>query len=195
MLKGRVSLIPLLLQRELRATFFVTAGWIGDQHPYAESRHLTWDDIAGIEQYTDVKGQQMFDVGSHSMWHTTLCREPRESQLMYRQRLEEEIVRASDLIQKRTRLPVRTYAPPKGKGSLTALRTMFELAGIEAVRWASLPGKKNEYHTDLFDLQISYCDTIDQPFDKLAVLLSNRHLDFVRKPIRWLISQLTRISE
>jgi peptidoglycan/xylan/chitin deacetylase (PgdA/CDA1 family) len=182
------NVIPLLMQLELPATFFVTAGWVGAQHPYPESRHLTWDDIAEIERLKDSSGRQLFDVGCHSMWHTTLDIESSESELTYRQRLNEEIVKASTLIRERTGLPVKTYATPKGKGHLASLRSVFELAEFEAVRWARLPGERNQYHKDLFDLQISYCDTINQSCNQLAVLLSDKRLNLFRKLRRWVIS-------
>ena len=54
--------IPLLVRLEFPATFFVTAGWVGTQHPYPESRHLSWVDIANIEQSTDKSGRQLFDL-------------------------------------------------------------------------------------------------------------------------------------
>ena len=113
--------IPLLVQLELPATFFVIAGWVGAQHRFPESRHLTWDNIAQIEEFKDRSGRQLFDVGSHSMWHTTLDKQDSENEVTYSQRLEEEIVEACSLIRKRTGFPVRTYATPEGRGDRDSL--------------------------------------------------------------------------
>ncbi len=55
---------------------------------------------------------------------------------------------------------------------IEALRPWFESAGVWAVRWASIPGRINAYGGDLFDLQISYCDTRDQSPGDLSRLLS-----------------------
>jgi peptidoglycan/xylan/chitin deacetylase (PgdA/CDA1 family) len=187
--------IPLLKEREFPATFFVIAGWVGSQHRFPESRYLTWDDIAGIERCKVRSGRQLFDVGSHSMWHTTLDMQPGENGSKYHQRLHEEIVKATTVMRERTGLPVRTYAAPKGKGDLASLRKRFELAGIQAVRWASLPGKSNQYQQDLFDLQISYCDTVHQSWNQMAFMLSNKYLSFLKKCSQWLISRVARIGK
>jgi peptidoglycan/xylan/chitin deacetylase (PgdA/CDA1 family) len=166
--------IPLLIDLEVPATFFVTAGWVGSHHPYPESRGITWSDIREIERFEDRNGRQLFDVGSHSMWHTTLDAQPSESESKHRKRLQEEVVTASALIREKTGFAVKTYAPPKGKGNLDHLQPVFESAELEAVRWASLPGKTNQFHADLFDLQISYCDTMKKPPDQMISTLSGR---------------------
>lgn len=186
--------IPLLLRWQLPATFFVTVGWVGTEHPYPESRHLTWDDIAEIEQLTDRNGRQLFDVGCHAMWHTVLDRRSSESELEYRQRLDEEIIEACHLIREQTGFSVKAYAPPKGQGNLASLRLFFELADLAAVRWASLPGEQNRYRRDLFDLQISYCDTVFQSFDQLAILLPARRSHLFSRLRHRLISRLNRVG-
>jgi peptidoglycan/xylan/chitin deacetylase (PgdA/CDA1 family) len=188
--------IPLLVRRQLPATFFVTAGWVGAEHLYPESRHLTWDDIVEIERLTDRSGRQLFDVGCHAMWHTVLEKQSSESESAYRQRLDEEIIEACSLIREQTGFSVKAYAPPKGRGNLASLRPVFESAELASVRWASLPGEQNQYHRDLFDLQISYCDTMPQSFDQLGVLLSARRPPHLFSRLRQgLISRLNQVSK
>lgn len=187
--------IPLLVRLQLPATFFVTAGWVGAQHPYPESRRLTWDDIVRIEQFSDKSGRQLFDVGCHSMWHTVLDKQSSESESVYRQRLDEEIIEACSLIREQTGFSVKAYAPPKGRGNLASLRPVFESAELASVRWASLPGEQNQYHRDLFNLQMSYCDTMSQSFDQLAVLLSAKRSHLFSRLRQGLISLFNQVSK
>ncbi len=189
-------LIPVLRRLEQPATFFVSAGWIeGDGHPYPESRGLRWSDIGGIERFHDTKGRQLFDIGCHSMWHTLLHKEGNESEDYYQRRLEEEIVEASHLIRKRTGCPVKTYAPPKGIGSVDLLRPFFAKAGIDAVRWAMLPGRTNAYNDDLYTLQISYCDTAEQPDEALEDVLRRESYNLFNRVKKRLISRFRLARE
>ena len=164
--------IPLLRDMEIPATFFVTAGWVGQGHPYPESRNLSWSHISGIEHITASSERQLFDVGSHSMWHTPLHRQVSETSSSFASRLMEEIVTATHMIRQHTGLPVLSYAPPKGIGDMNVLRPFFDMARITMVRWASLPGRINHFDDNLLDLQICYCDNSSHTDKKLAIVLS-----------------------
>jgi peptidoglycan/xylan/chitin deacetylase (PgdA/CDA1 family) len=175
---------------EMPATFFIIAGWVGERHAFSESRHLRWEHIKRIENVKDRKGRQLFDIGSHSMWHTTLDKKTSENDGQYGKRLEEEIVEATRLIRERTGCPVRSYASPEGRGNPQVLERLFISVGLEAVRWASYPGRKNHFLQDLLELDISYCDTYNQAFDQLSIVLSNKWVSFFKRARRRLIAEL-----
>jgi len=181
---------PLLVEMEIPATFFIIAGWVGPRHAFPESRHLRWEHIERIETLRGKKGKQLFDIGSHSMWHTTLDKKASENNAEYRKRMSEEIVEATRLIRNRTGCPVRTYASPEGAGDRTALAPLFRLAGLEAVRWAGYPGRMNVFMQDFWDLDISYCDTTNQMVDQLSIVLSNKWLAFFKRARRRAVAEM-----
>lgn len=150
--------VPLLTELEIPATFFITSGWVGEKHLYPESRHLSWNNIINLLTYKNVQGNNLFDIGCHSMWHSVLLKKLSETEIEFQRRLEKEIVEAADIIEKKTGIRVRSYATPKGKGKLLTLRPYFEKAKIKAIRWATLPGMVNNYNSDLMNVQICYCD-------------------------------------
>lgn len=177
--------LPLLVEMEMPATFFVIAGWVGEKHAFPESRHLRWEHISRIESLRDRKGKQLFDVGCHSMWHTELDRRAGESSQEYHRRFEEEVVHSTEVIRRHTGCLVRSYAPPSGDGDLNLLRGHFSAARIEALRWATTPGKRNGYRTDFFDLQISYCDNLNYASTQLEIVLSDPMKRFCKRLLRW----------
>lgn len=150
--------IPMLCERNLPATFFITAGWVGERHRYPESRGLSWADMRTIPEFRNRQGGSLFEIGSHSMWHSPLTRQDGEAEAAYRDRVREEVVNASRLIQAEVGVRPVSFATPKGEGDLRELRAWFDEAGIGAVRWASLPGRAIPSGHDPYDLPIAYCD-------------------------------------
>jgi peptidoglycan/xylan/chitin deacetylase (PgdA/CDA1 family) len=152
------NVVPLLSKKKIPAVFFVTAGWVGKNHAYPESRSITWNDLSELGKFKDRNGLQLFEIGSHSMWHTVLERSENENEKKFQNRMNEEIVESAKRLHENTGLIVNSFAPPKGRGKLKDLADFLNEAGINSIRWASLPGRSNNFNQDLFDLQISYCD-------------------------------------
>lgn len=164
--------IPLLESHAMPATFFITAGWVGEKHRYPESRHLSWADVASIRNTRDRRGEPLFDIGSHSMWHSVLQRQKSETKSAYHARLHEEIVSASRRIESELGARPVSYATPKGEGKSDDLKPHFHEAGIKAVRWARLPGEALAAKHDPFDLQIAYCDIAEFGLDDFRAALA-----------------------
>ena len=153
--------IPLLREYDMPATFFVTAGWVGANHRYPESRHLTWKEVSSIPAYQSKRGICLFDLGNHSMWHSVLVRQVNEQDADFTARLHEEMVVASQLIHSKTGHKPLSFATPKGEGSIDELAPFLRQANLQAVRWAHWPGRALSASHDPFDLQIAYCDMTD----------------------------------
>ena len=180
-------LLPVLERYAFPATFFITAGWVGADHPYPESEDLSWEDINRLTKVQDGDGRQLFDLGCHSLTHSILEQGSEEGQKGYRQRLREEIILPARVMRKHTDSPVLSFALPKGRGRPNELHPYFQQAGYQAVRWARLPGSINRMDKNLYDLQILYCDTLEQPQDKLV--------DILTREASWFNKALARIKK
>ncbi len=125
--------LPLLLERRMSATFFITTGLV-DADPevlhFVESlwgartgeiKAMTWNQVAEL-------AESGMDVGAHTLSHRRLLDLPED------QALEE--IRGSKLaIEDHTRIPVRTFAYPFGKPRQhfdKSTTRLVRLAGIDA---------------------------------------------------------------
>lgn len=164
--------IPLLREYDMPATFFITAGWVGPNHRYPESRHLTWEDVSSIATHQNKNRIPLFDLGNHSMQHSVLVRQANEQDTDFTARLHEEIVLASQLIHSKTGRKPLSFATPKGEGSIDELTPFLRQANLQAVRWAHWPGRALSALHDSFDLQMAYCDMTDLNLDDFRASLT-----------------------
>jgi len=153
--------VPLLCRTSTPATFFITSAWVGEAHPFPESRSIRWSDVRELLRHDAGSAGGLFDLGCHSMTHAILSRSPAETDALFARRLRTEIVTSTEMVRTECRSPVRAFAPPKGRGSLVDMAEPLREARVEAVRWASMPGATNAFEADPFNLQIRYCDHLD----------------------------------
>jgi len=155
-------LVPYLAKENIKAAFFVTGNWVGDGHPYPESRgRISWDDIIGLRTHRGRDGCPLFEIGSHSLNHTILERHHREDEAAFKQIIRREIVGSAKLLRAHLKCPTELFALAGGRGDIALLRPLFAEAGYRVVRKVSLPGYPNPVDADLLAVEIVYCDRSD----------------------------------
>ena len=107
---------PLLLERGIPATVYVTAGFVGDVSPGGDHM-LDWD------QVRELAGLGM-ELGAHSMTHPQL-------DLLGPDRARREVVDSRHEIQDATGQPTRSFAYPHGYSN-PRVRRLVEQAGFDS---------------------------------------------------------------
>jgi peptidoglycan/xylan/chitin deacetylase (PgdA/CDA1 family) len=118
---------PLLLEHGMSATFFLTAGLIGQDETvirrFSAIRRSSGDDVRPLtwEQVVEMRSAGA-EIGAHTYSHPNLARLPRSEVL-------DELTRSKEILEQRLQSPVTTLAYPFGKP-----RRHVSRATVEAVR-------------------------------------------------------------
>lgn len=142
---------PILKKYGLKATVFLTAGFIGKKKD-ASAEYLTWQDVE------EMRRARTFEIGCHSLSHRNLAGLGAEE-------LKEEIGQAKMIVENKIGEKIDTFAYPFG------WQNAFDDKVINAVRnagfscaFTAIHGA-NKKQTDLFRLRrtrISWLNEIDE---------------------------------
>jgi peptidoglycan/xylan/chitin deacetylase (PgdA/CDA1 family) len=117
---------PLLLEHGMPATFFLTAGLVGQDDAvvrrFAEIRRSSREDVRALtwEQVSEMRAAGA-EIGAHTYSHPNLARLARDEIL-------DELRRSREIIEQRLQSPVTTLAYPFGKPRRHVSRAAVEAA-------------------------------------------------------------------
>ena len=150
---------PLLRDYEIKATFFLIAGSVGD------IGYMNWTQIREMEASRNPAGERLFTFGSHSTSHAYMGDLDQAT-------LEKELQGSRQIIEDNTGEKVRFLALPFGSGSgRQDIIDLAEAAGYTAIRTSDVgyivPGK-----IDLWRLPAIYIDNVssDRAMGKIWAL-------------------------
>jgi peptidoglycan/xylan/chitin deacetylase (PgdA/CDA1 family) len=114
-----LNVYPFLRKNKLPATVFVATGYVGKEWPFVEShpKILTWEQIEEISNHN-------IEIGAHTVTHPNLQQEKPE-------KVEHEIMKSKEEIEKHLRRTVRFFSYPFGSYT-NQIVEIVENAGFEA---------------------------------------------------------------
>ncbi|NLX44745.1 MAG: polysaccharide deacetylase family protein [Treponema sp.] len=95
---------PLLRYYDIKATFFIIAGSVG------EVGYMSWPQIREMAGYRNNEGERLFSIGSHGVNHLALGEVDEET-------LHSEFAESKRIIEGQIGLPVEVFALPYGSGA------------------------------------------------------------------------------
>jgi len=151
---------PLLKEYEIKATFFVISGFVG------EIGYMNWSQIREMTQYRDPSGNKLFTIGSHGVSHRFLGEVDQTT-------LIKELTESRAAIEGNTGEPARYLALPFGSGAgRNDIVELAKSAGYTAIRTSD-----NRFvlasNLDLFRLPGTYIDnsSTDKAMGKIWAMI------------------------
>lgn len=151
---------PLLKEYEIKATFFVISGFVG------EIGYMNWSQIREMTQYRDPSGNKLFTIGSHGVSHKFLGDVDQST-------LIKELTESRAAIEGNTGEPARYLALPFGSGA--GRKDIVELA--KSVGYKAIRTSDNRFFLasslELFRLPGSYIDnsSTDKAMGKIWAMI------------------------
>lgn len=130
---------PLLLEFNLKATFFIVPSYVG------EIGYMSWEQISTMAGHLDSKGDRLFSFGSHSYTHRPLAQlQPEE--------VKQELIKSKHALEVAIGQAVDILALPFGSGRRDPMILQVAKAlGYQVVRHSD-PGALPLDAIDLFDV-------------------------------------------
>lgn len=151
---------PLLKELDMKATFFIVPGFIG------EVGYMSWDQVREMDRYRNASGDKLFAFGSHSLSHRPLGELPGNEVLS-------EMRDSKRIIEEQTGTVVIAIALPFGSGAnMPEIRKAAQDSGYLAIR-TSNPGaipidSINLWNVRAFNVENYSSDTFVQHMLRMA---------------------------
>lgn len=103
---------PILRDLRLKATFFITTG----RADKGAEPYMPWEQIKEMHDYKDVAEIKLFEIGGHGQTHTSLRRQENEPYEDWLERVQYEIEKPQQVIEKNLFFKTNLFALPFGHG-------------------------------------------------------------------------------
>jgi peptidoglycan/xylan/chitin deacetylase (PgdA/CDA1 family) len=152
--------LPMLAERNLRATLYVPTGLVGDASRWMISERETERPLLDWGQLAEVAAAGV-EIGAHSHTHPQLDRLPLW-------RLAAELRRPRELLEDQLQVPVSTFAYPYGYRTAAVRRTVAEAGYVAACAVDDLPAASSDDRYELPRLTVAGGTTAETLMQRLT---------------------------